>query len=201
MAVLLAAALPGCKIIEDADGRGKGRAGGRKRLRSCCAEVDAIWQSQAVPDLARSALAILRTVMQAAASNADAAGAKYGNPRKQSTSPWTYAAKAQRQDRRRRHGSPAQQRSTSMSTATARPMRRFRSARPCAARRYATCLTSWTSTNSTNQIDCGPIRQGVQHLCPTKQSCRKLPREGLDGRTAAAAGSLCAGKPEPTCRC
>ncbi|MFS8113477.1 DUF2291 domain-containing protein [Rhizobium jaguaris] len=91
VAVMLAAALPGCKIIKTPTAEEKA-AQAAKSAFDPAAKVDAIWQSQAVPDLEKRA-GDLKTVVQAAASSPDEAGAKYGNPRKQSTSPWTYAVK------------------------------------------------------------------------------------------------------------
>ncbi|MBB4568840.1 DUF2291 family protein [Rhizobium leucaenae] len=91
VALMLAAALPGCKIIKTPTAEEKAALAAKSAFDPA-AKVDAIWQSQAVPDLEKRA-GDLKTVMQAAASNPDEAGAKYGNPRKQSTSPWTYAVK------------------------------------------------------------------------------------------------------------
>ncbi|MFS8055314.1 DUF2291 domain-containing protein [Rhizobium sp. BR 317] len=91
VALILAAALPGCKIIKTPTAEEKA-AQAAKSAFDPAAKVDAIWQSQAIPDLEKRA-GDLKTVMQAAASNPDEAGIKYGNPRKQSTSPWTYAVK------------------------------------------------------------------------------------------------------------
>ncbi|AYG63356.1 DUF2291 family protein [Rhizobium jaguaris] len=91
VAVMLAAALPGCKIIKTPTAEEKA-AQAAKSAFDPAAKVDAIWQWQAVPDLEKRA-GDLKTVVQAAASSPDEAGAKYGNPRKQSTSPWTYAVK------------------------------------------------------------------------------------------------------------
>ncbi|MBB3458567.1 putative lipoprotein [Rhizobium sp. BK313] len=91
VAVILAAALPGCKIIKTPTAEEKA-AQAAKSAFDPAAKVDAIWQSQAVPDLEKRA-GDLKTVMRAVASNPDEAGAKFGNPRKQSTSPWTYAVK------------------------------------------------------------------------------------------------------------
>jgi predicted lipoprotein len=91
VAVILAAALPGCKIIKTPTAEEKA-AQAAKSAFDPAAKVEAIWQSQAVPDLEKRA-GDLKTVMQAVASNPDEAGAKFGNPRKQSTSPWTYAVK------------------------------------------------------------------------------------------------------------
>ena len=98
VALILAAALPGCKIIKTPTAEEKA-AQAAKSAFDPAAKVDAIWQSQAIPDLEKRA-GDLKTVMQAAASNPDEAGAKYGNPRKQSTSPWTPCRNARRRCRR-----------------------------------------------------------------------------------------------------
>lgn len=91
VAAMLAAALPGCKIIKTPTPEEKAAAAAKNAFDPA-AKVDAIWQSQAVPYLEKRA-GDLKEVMTLVASNPDQAGAKYGNPRKPSTSPWTYAVK------------------------------------------------------------------------------------------------------------
>ncbi len=91
VAFVLAAALPGCKIIKTPTPEEKA-AEAAKGAFDPAAKVDAIWQSQVLPDIDKRA-GDLETVLQAIESNPDDAGAKYGNPRKQSSSPWTYAVK------------------------------------------------------------------------------------------------------------
>ncbi len=90
-AIMLVAALPGCKIVKTPTAEEKAAAEAKNAFDPA-ARVDAIWQSQAIPDLEKRA-GDLRTVLQLVAASPDEAGAKYGNPRKQSGSPWTYAVK------------------------------------------------------------------------------------------------------------
>ncbi|ACI57907.1 conserved hypothetical protein (plasmid) [Rhizobium leguminosarum bv. trifolii WSM2304] len=91
LAAVVAAALPGCKIIKTPTAEEKAAAAAKTAFDPN-AKVEAIWQPEVVPYFEKRAGA-LKDVMQLATSNPDAAGEKYGNPRKQSSSPWTYAVK------------------------------------------------------------------------------------------------------------
>ncbi|MBX5193808.1 DUF2291 domain-containing protein [Rhizobium sp. NZLR10] len=91
LAAVVAAALPGCKIIKTPTAEEKA-AEAAKTAFDPNAKVEAIWQPDVVPYFEKRA-GELKDVMQLAASNPDAAGEKYGNTRKQSSSPWTYAVK------------------------------------------------------------------------------------------------------------
>ncbi|TBZ26635.1 DUF2291 family protein [Rhizobium leguminosarum] len=91
LAAVVAAALPGCKIIKTPTAEEKAAAAAKTAFDPN-AKVEAIWQSEAVPYFEKRA-GDLKDVMQLATSSADTAGEKYGNPRKQSSSPWTYAVK------------------------------------------------------------------------------------------------------------
>ncbi|MBY5405991.1 DUF2291 family protein (plasmid) [Rhizobium sp. Z1P35] len=91
LAAIVAAALPGCKIIKTPTAEEKAAAAAKTAFDPN-AKVEAIWQSEAVPYFEKRA-GDLKDVMQLSASSPDAAGEKYGNPRKQSSSPWTYAVK------------------------------------------------------------------------------------------------------------
>ncbi|TAY05580.1 DUF2291 domain-containing protein [Rhizobium leguminosarum] len=91
LAAVVAAALPGCKIIKTPTAEEKAAAAAKTAFDPN-AKVEAIWQSEAVPYFEKRA-GDLKDVMQLSASSPDAAGEKYGNPRKQSSSPWTYAVK------------------------------------------------------------------------------------------------------------
>ena len=91
IAALVAAALPGCKIIKTPTAEEKAAAAAKDAFDPN-AKVEAIWQSQAVPYFEKRA-GELKDVVAAVAAGADQAGEKYGNPRKQSSSPWTYAVK------------------------------------------------------------------------------------------------------------
>ena len=53
--------------------------------------VEEMWASKVLPYMKGKA-GPFRDVRQLAASDAKAAGEKYGNPRKQANSPWTYVA-------------------------------------------------------------------------------------------------------------
>ena len=121
-----------------------------------------------------------------------AAGAKYGNPRKQANSPWTYVASGSKARSSPRTRSRARRRSTSTSTATARPTCARRSARRCAARRSATRSTSSTSTTFTNQIDFAQFGKSFNTYAeqrPCFRSCR--------ARSSTAARQSCSA---PMCR-
>ncbi len=91
VAALVAAALPGCKIIKTPTAEEKAQAAAKDAFDPN-AKVEAIWQSQAVPYFEKRA-GELKDVAALAASSPDQAGEKYGNPRKQASSPWTYAVK------------------------------------------------------------------------------------------------------------
>ncbi|TDW32269.1 putative lipoprotein [Rhizobium azibense] len=91
LAALVAAALPGCKIIKTPTAEEKAAAAAKTAFDPN-ARVEAIWQSQVVPYFEKRA-GELKEVLQLATSSPDQAGGRYGNPRKQSSSPWTYAVK------------------------------------------------------------------------------------------------------------
>ncbi|MBP2447890.1 DUF2291 family protein [Rhizobium leguminosarum] len=91
LAAVVAAALPGCKIIKTPTAEEKAAAAAKTAFDPN-AKVEAIWQPDVVPYFEKRA-GELKDVMQLVATSPDAAGDKYGNPRKQSSSPWTYAVK------------------------------------------------------------------------------------------------------------
>ncbi|EJT01705.1 hypothetical protein RCCGE510_24421 (plasmid) [Rhizobium sp. CCGE 510] len=91
LAAVVAAALPSCKIIKTPTAEEKAAAAAKTAFDPN-AKVEAIWQPEVVPYFEKRA-GDLKDVAQLAASNPDAAGEKYGNPRKQSSSPWSYAVK------------------------------------------------------------------------------------------------------------
>jgi predicted lipoprotein len=91
LAAVVAAALPGCKIIKTPTAQEKAAAAAKTAFDPN-AKVQAIWQPQVVPYFEKRA-GELKDVLQLATSSPDQAGERYGNPRKQSSSPWTYAVK------------------------------------------------------------------------------------------------------------
>jgi len=91
IAALVAAALPGCKIIKTPTAEEKAAAAAKNAFDPN-AKVEAIWQSQAIPYFQQRA-GELKDVVAAVGAGPDQAGEKYGNPKKQASSPWTYAVK------------------------------------------------------------------------------------------------------------
>lgn len=90
-AALVAASLPGCKIIKTPTAEEKAAAAQQGAFNSN-ARVDEIWQSQVIPYFQKRA-GELKDVVQLATTSADKAGEKYGNPKKQASAPWTFAVK------------------------------------------------------------------------------------------------------------
>lgn len=84
---LAASLVSGCKIIKNPTAEEIAAAKFDPTRR-----VAEIWDAQVLPYLDGKA-APLTEVVEASASDATAAGAKYGNPDKQANSPWTFAVK------------------------------------------------------------------------------------------------------------
>jgi len=91
LAALVAAALPGCKIIKTPTAEEKAAAEAKNAFDPA-AKVEAIWQPQVIPYFRKRAGA-LKDVVALAASNPDQAGETFGNPHKQASSPWSYAVR------------------------------------------------------------------------------------------------------------
>lgn len=91
MAMLAAAALPGCKIVKTQTAAEKA-AEAAKTAFNPGDKVEAIWASQAVPSIEKRA-GDFKDVMAAIAANPDDAGAKFGHREKGGDAPWTYVTK------------------------------------------------------------------------------------------------------------
>lgn len=91
MAMLVAAALPGCKIVKTQTAAEKA-AEAAKTAFNPADKVNAIWESQALPSIDKRA-GDFKAVMTAIAANPDDAGAKFGHRDKEGDSPWTYVVK------------------------------------------------------------------------------------------------------------
>ncbi|MBW9113966.1 DUF2291 domain-containing protein [Rhizobium cauense] len=91
LAAIIVAVLPGCKIIKTPTPEEKAAAAAKNAFDPN-AKVDAIWQPEVVPYFEKRA-GDLKDVILLVATSPDQAGQKYGNPGKQSSSPWTYAVK------------------------------------------------------------------------------------------------------------
>ena len=83
----MAVSLAACKILPTGE-----TPGGKKAVFDPDKAVADIWQPKVIPYLQGKAGAFAEVAAMAKADPA-AAGAKYGNPKKQANSPWTYAVK------------------------------------------------------------------------------------------------------------
>lgn len=92
IALVALAFLAGCKILPTPTEEDKAAAAAQEFNPDRM--VEEIWTPKVLPYLASKA-GPFQEVRQLAASDAKAAGEKYGNPRKQANSPWTYVAKAE----------------------------------------------------------------------------------------------------------
>jgi predicted lipoprotein len=88
---MLAAALPGCKIVKTQTPAEKAAEAAKTEFNPGN-KVEAIWQSQAVPSLEKRA-GDFKQVMALVTANPDDAGAKFGHREKEGNAPWTYVVK------------------------------------------------------------------------------------------------------------
>jgi predicted lipoprotein len=91
VAMLAAAALPGCKIVKTPTAEEQA-AETAKTAFNPSDKVEAIWQSQAIPSIEKRA-GDFKQVLSAIAANPDDAGAKFGHREKEGNAPWTYVVK------------------------------------------------------------------------------------------------------------
>jgi predicted lipoprotein len=91
MAMLVAAALPGCKFVKTQTAAEKAAAVAKTAFNPTD-KVNAVWESQAVPSIEKRA-GDFKTLMAAIAANPDDAGAKFGHREKEGDAPWTYVVK------------------------------------------------------------------------------------------------------------
>ena len=91
MAMLAAAALPGCKIVKTQTAAEKAAAAAKTEFNPGD-KVEAIWQAKALPSIEKRA-GDFKQVMSLIAANPDDAGAKFGHREKEGNAPWTYVVK------------------------------------------------------------------------------------------------------------
>jgi predicted lipoprotein len=91
MAMLVAAALPGCKFVKTQTAAEKAAAAAKTAFNPTD-KVEAVWESQAVPSIEKRA-GDFKPLMAAIAANPDDAGAKFGHREKEGDAPWTYVVK------------------------------------------------------------------------------------------------------------
>ena len=91
IALVAVGSLPGCKIrpTPTEEDKAAAAAGGFNPDKM----VEEMWATRVLPYLEGKA-GTFQEVSKLAASDAKAAGEKYGNPKKQANSPWTYVASA-----------------------------------------------------------------------------------------------------------
>ena len=93
VALVALASLAGCKILPTPTKEDKAAAAAAQAFNPD-RMVEEMWASKVLPYLEQKA-GTFKEVSQLAAGDAKAAGEKYGNPRKQASSPWTYIARAE----------------------------------------------------------------------------------------------------------
>jgi predicted lipoprotein len=93
VALVALASLAGCKILPTLTEEEKAAAAAAEAFNPD-RMVEETWTPKVLPYLEGKA-GTFQQVSQLAASDAKAAGEKYGNPRKQANSPWTYVARVE----------------------------------------------------------------------------------------------------------
>ena len=93
VALLALASLAGCKILPTPTEEDKAAAVAAEAFNPD-RMVEEMWAAKALPYFEEKA-GTFKEVSQLAAGDAKAAGEKYGNPRKQANSPWTYIARVE----------------------------------------------------------------------------------------------------------
>jgi predicted lipoprotein len=174
--------LASCKLVPTASGDGAGNEAAFNPDRM----VDGIWTAKVIPYLQQKA-GPLAEVQAAAKSDAAAAGAKYGNPKKQANSPWTYAVRV---------GGKIVASNTTSRAGTidvdvdgdAKADVRVQIGPAIRGTALRDSLDFINFNEFTNQIDFAQFGKSFNtHVDKTVLS--RLPREDLDGRTARILGA------------
>jgi predicted lipoprotein len=187
-ALVALAALAGCKILPTPTEEDKAAAAAEAFNPDRM--VEEMWAPKVLPYLEGKAGAF-QEVSQLAASDAKAAGEKYGNPRKQANSPWTYIAKAEGKI----VASNTQSRAASVDVdvdgdGKADLRAQIGPAMRGTALRDALDFVDFNSFK--NQIDFAQFGKSFNTYANTTV-LSKLPREQLDGRTAKLLGAYVPG--------
>jgi predicted lipoprotein len=186
--LLALAALAGCKILPTltAEEKAAAAAGAFNPDRM----VEEMWASKVLPYLQAKA-GTFQEVSQLAATDAKAAGEKYGNPRKQVNSPWTYVAKAEGKI----VASNTQSRAATVDLDVDGDGKADLRAQIGPALRGTALrdVLDFVDFNSfKNQIDFAQFGKSFNTHANTKV-LSKLPREKLEGTTATLLGAYVAG--------
>jgi predicted lipoprotein len=152
--------------------------------------VEEMWSSKVLPYLEGKA-GTFQEVSQLAASDAKAAGEKYGNPRKQANSPWTFVARVEGKI----VASNTQSRAATVDVdvdgdGKADVRAQIGPAMRGTALRDALDFVDFNSFK--NQIDFAQFGKSFNTYA-NSNVLSKLPRENLDGRTAKLLGAYVPG--------
>ena len=188
-ALVALAALACCKILPTPTEEDKAAAAAAEAFNPD-GMVEEMWTPKVLPYLEGKA-GTFQEVSQLATSDAKAAGAKYGNPRKQANSPWTYVAKAEGKI----VASNTQSRAASVDVdvdgdGKADLRAQIGPAMRGTALRDALDFVDFNSFK--NQIDFAQFGKSFNTYANTTV-LSKLPREQLDGRTAKLLGAYVPG--------
>ncbi|MFI0842908.1 DUF2291 family protein [Mesorhizobium sp. IMUNJ 23232] len=183
LAALTVFCLAGCKILPTPTEEDRAAAANTFNPDKM---VEDIWASKVIPYLNEKA-GHFAEVNALAKSDAKAAGDKYGNPKKQANSPWTYAARAEGKI----VASNTQSRAGSIDVDVDGDGKADLRAQIGPALRGTALrdVLDFVNFNEfTNQIDFAQYGKAF-NTYSDKTVLSKLPREALDGRTAKLLGA------------
>ena len=187
LAFALAMALAGCKILPTP---AEGEALGAVAAFNPEARVDEIWSERVLPYLDTKAGPVAEVVAAAAADPA-AAGARFGNPNKQASAPWTYAVRVDGKV----VGSNLDSRAATVDVDVDGDGQADARVQIGPAYRGTALRDSLDFVNFnefTNQIEFAQFGKAF-NTHADQQGLSALPREGLEGRTIAVVGAYTAG--------
>jgi predicted lipoprotein len=182
LAVAGAIALAGCKILPTPK-QGEGDAGAFNPDKM----VEEMWASRVLPYLEQKA-GPFAEVITLAKTDPAAAGAKYGNPKKQASAPWTYAARVEGKI----VASNTQSRAGTIDLdvdGDAKADVRVQIGPTIPGTALRDTLDFVVFNDFKNQIDFAQFGKAM-NVYADKTVLSKLPREELEGRTAKALGAF-----------
>lgn len=189
VALVALASLAGCKILPTLTEEEKAAAAAAEAFNPD-RMVEETWTPKVLPYLEGRA-GTFQEVSQLAASDAKAAGEKYGNPRKQANSPWTYVARVEGEI----VASNTQSRAATIDVDVDGDGKADVRAQIGPAMRGTALRDSldFVDFNSfKNQIDFAQFGKSFNTYA-NSNVLSKLPREGLDGKTVKLLGAYVPG--------
>ena len=189
VALVALASLAGCKILPTLTEEEKAAAAAAEAFNPD-RMVEETWTPKVLPYLEGKA-GTFQEVSQLAASDAKAAGEKYGNPRKQANSPWTYVARVEGKI----VASNTQSRAATIDVDVDGDGKADVRAQIGPAMRGTALRDSldFVDFNSfKNQIDFAQFGKSFNTYA-NSNVLSKLPREGLDGKTVKLLGAYVPG--------